>query len=106
MDFHGKSGHSIGLARMTKFSGPTRASGFYMVPRPDTYRPWWTREDGTLDTERYLEFYDTFIKEIYPDEDFVMDLLMESDTLSLMYYLDRDFSGIHNEVIETEEVEI
>lgn len=63
MDFHGKSGHSIGLARMTKFSGPTRASGFYMVPRPDPYRPWWTRADGSIDTEKYLEFYDKFIKE-------------------------------------------
>jgi 4-aminobutyrate aminotransferase-like enzyme len=63
MDFHGKSGHAISLARMTKFSGPTRSPGFYMVPRPDTYRPWWTREDGSLDTERYLEFYDKFITE-------------------------------------------
>ena len=63
MDFHGKSGHAISCARMTKFSGPTRAPGFYMVPRPDTYRPWWTRSDGTLDTERYLDFYDTFIRE-------------------------------------------
>ncbi len=63
MDFHGKSGHSISLARMTKFSGPTRSPGFYMVPRPDTYRPWWTRPDGSLDTEKYLEFYDTFIRE-------------------------------------------
>lgn len=63
MDFHGKSGHAISLARMTKFSGPTRSPGFHLVPRPDTYRPWWTRADGTIDTERYLEFYDTFIKE-------------------------------------------
>ncbi|MHC4872392.1 MAG: aspartate aminotransferase family protein [Planctomycetota bacterium] len=63
MDFHGKSGHSVSLARMTKFSGPTRAPGFYMVPRPDTYRPWWTRSDGTIDTEKYLEFYDKFITE-------------------------------------------
>lgn len=63
MDFHGKSGHAISLARMTRFSGPTRAPGFYMVPRPDTYRPWWTRSDGTLDTEKYLEFYDRFITE-------------------------------------------
>ena len=62
-DFHGKSGHSISLARMNKFSGPARSPGFYMVPRPDTYRPWWTREDGSLDTEKYLEFYDTFILE-------------------------------------------
>ena len=63
MDFHGKSGHSIGLARMTKFSGPTRAPGFYLVPRPDTYRPLWNRPDGSLDTEKYLEFYDQFIRE-------------------------------------------
>ncbi len=63
MDFHGKSGHAIGLARMSKFSGPTRPGGFHLVPRPDTYRPWWTRRDGSLNTERYLDFYDTFIRE-------------------------------------------
>jgi 4-aminobutyrate aminotransferase-like enzyme len=63
MDFHGKSGHSVSLARMTKFSGPTRSPGFHMVPRPDTYRPWWTRTDGSIDTEKYLEFYDKFITE-------------------------------------------
>ncbi len=63
MDFHGKSGHAVSLARMNSFYGPTRAPGFYMVPRPDTYRPWWTRTDGSLDTEKYLEFYDEFIKE-------------------------------------------
>ncbi len=63
MDFHGKSGHSVSLARMNRFYGPTRSPGFYMVPRPDTYRPLWTRSDGSLDTERYLEFYDTFLRE-------------------------------------------
>lgn len=63
MDFHGKSGHAVSLARMNKLNGPSRSPGFYMVPRPDTYRPWWTREDGSLDTEKYLEFYDAFIKE-------------------------------------------
>jgi 4-aminobutyrate aminotransferase-like enzyme len=62
-DFHGKSGHAISLARMNQFSGAARAEGFYMVPRPDSYRPWWTRSDGSLDTERYLEFYETFILE-------------------------------------------
>lgn len=60
-DFHGKSGHAISMANMTKLSGQGRAQGFYMVPRPDTYRPWWTRADGSLDTEKYLEFYDEFI---------------------------------------------
>ncbi len=63
MDFHGKSGHAASLAKMNPFYGPSRAPGFYMVPRPDTYRPWWTRKDGSLDTEKYLEFYDTFITE-------------------------------------------
>jgi len=62
-DFHGKSGHAVSLARMNAFNGPTRSPGFYMVPRPDLYRPWWTRGDGSLDTERFLEFYDTFLKE-------------------------------------------
>ncbi len=62
-DFHGKSGGSVSLARMNKIYGPTRAPGFYMIPRPDTYRPWWTRPDGSLDTEKYLEFYDKFILE-------------------------------------------
>jgi 4-aminobutyrate aminotransferase-like enzyme len=62
-DFHGKSGHAVSLARMNPLYGPTRAPGFYMVPRPDVYRPWWTRADGTLDTERYLAYYDEFIRE-------------------------------------------
>lgn len=63
MDFHGKSGHAVSLAKMNKLNGPTRSPGFYMVPRPDTYRPWWTRDDGSLDTEKYLEFYDMFIEQ-------------------------------------------
>jgi len=62
-DFHGKSGCAVSLARMNNVYGPTRMPGFYMLPRPDTYRPWWTRADGSLDTEKYLEFYDKYITE-------------------------------------------
>jgi len=62
-DFHGKSGHAVSLARMKPCYGAGRAQGFYMLPRPDTYRPLWTREDGSLDTEAYLRFYDEFITE-------------------------------------------
>ena len=62
-DFHGKSGHAVSLARMNKFNGPTRSPGFYMVPRPNPYRPLWTRQDGSCDTEKYIEFYDAFIQE-------------------------------------------
>jgi len=62
-DFHGKSGHSVSLARMKPVNGPTRAPGFYMLPRPNTYRPLFTKPDGTIDTDAYLDFYDEFILE-------------------------------------------
>ncbi len=62
-DFHGKSGHSISLARMNKASGAGRAQGFYMMPRPNPYRPWFKKPDGTIDTDAYLAFYDEFILE-------------------------------------------
>lgn len=62
-DFHGKTLGSVSLARMNPINGPTRTAGFYMLPRPDTYRPQWARPDGSLDTEAYLRFYDQFIQE-------------------------------------------
>jgi len=62
-DFHGKTGHSVSLARMNPTNAATRESGFYMVPRPDPYRPLWTKADGSLDTDAYLAYYDEFIKE-------------------------------------------
>ena len=62
-DFHGKSGHAISLARMTKMSGSTRSPGFYMVPRPNPYRPHFKKQDGSIDTDAYLAFYDEFIRE-------------------------------------------
>lgn len=62
-DFHGKSGHAVSLARMNKSNGPTRSPGFYMLPRPNPYRPLFKKEDGTIDTDAYLRFYDEFITE-------------------------------------------
>jgi 4-aminobutyrate aminotransferase-like enzyme len=62
-DFHGKSGHAVSLARMGPAYGSTRAPGFYMVPRPDPYRPWFKKADGAIDTDAYLNFYDEFIRE-------------------------------------------
>ena len=32
-----------------------------MVPRPDPYRPLWTKADGTIDTDQYIEFYAEYI---------------------------------------------
>jgi len=62
-DFHGKSLGSVACARMSPAYGPSRPPGFYMLPRPDTYRPLWTRPDGSLDTEAYLRFFETAIAE-------------------------------------------
>jgi len=66
-DFHGKSMGAVSCAQMyrgeTHSYGPTRAPGFYMVPRPDPYRPLWTKADGTIDTDAYIKFYEEFFKE-------------------------------------------
>ncbi len=114
MDFHGKTGHAVSLARMNPFYGPTRAPGFYMVPRPDTYRPWWTRADGSLDTERYLDFYDTFIREsttgriaafvlepiqgwggtIMPPDDFFPKLRAFLDARGILLFADEVLTGM------------
>lgn len=58
MDFHGKTGHAVSLARMNRTNGPARAEGFYVVPRPDPYRPWWTKPNGEIDTDAYIRFYE------------------------------------------------
>lgn len=31
------------------------------MPRPDTYRPVWTKPDGTIDTDAYLRFYGEYL---------------------------------------------
>ena len=61
-DYHGKTygGVSLGHIRSTAY-GPTRAPGFHMVPRPDVYRPMWSKEDGTIDTDKYIEFYEEYL---------------------------------------------
>jgi 4-aminobutyrate aminotransferase-like enzyme len=64
MDFHGKSGHSVSLAKMNSTNGAARAEGFYMVPRPNPYRPHWTKADGTIDTDAYIAFYDEFVEQV------------------------------------------
>jgi len=60
-DFHGKSGHAVSLARINRSNGPTRSPGFYMMPRPNPYRPLFKKADGMIDTDAYLRFYDEFI---------------------------------------------
>lgn len=61
-DFHGKTYGSVSLAQFRSFVyGPTRAPGMHMVPRPNVYRPHWQKEDGTINTDKYIEFYDEYL---------------------------------------------
>jgi 4-aminobutyrate aminotransferase-like enzyme len=62
-DFHGKSGHSASLARMNSTNGAGRAQGFYMMPRPNPYRPLFKKADGSIDTDAYIAFFDEFVTE-------------------------------------------
>jgi 4-aminobutyrate aminotransferase-like enzyme len=61
-DFHGKT---YGAVSMSEFKssvyGSVRAPGTHMVPRPDPYRPHWTKPDGTIDTDRYIQFYEEYL---------------------------------------------
>jgi len=113
-DFHGKTGHAVSLARMNPTNGPTRSPGFYMVPRPDPYRPLWTREDGSIDTDAYLRFYDEFIKEgttgqvaaivlepvqgwagsIFPPDDFFPKLRAWCDERGILLIADEVLTGM------------
>jgi 4-aminobutyrate aminotransferase-like enzyme len=63
MDFHGKTLGAVSCGRMNSMYASTRMPGFYMLPRPDTYRPLWTKPDGSIDTDQYLKFYDQAIRD-------------------------------------------
>ncbi|MEN6384928.1 MAG: aspartate aminotransferase family protein [Phycisphaerales bacterium] len=61
-DYHGKTYGGVSLGQIRSFVyGPCRAPGMHMVPRPNTYRPMFTRPDGSVDTEKYIEFFDEYI---------------------------------------------
>jgi len=61
-DFHGKTYGAVSLGQMrSSVYGPTRAPGFHMVPRPNPYRPHWTGADGSIDTDRYIDFYEEYL---------------------------------------------
>ncbi|MEM8681400.1 MAG: aminotransferase class III-fold pyridoxal phosphate-dependent enzyme, partial [Planctomycetota bacterium] len=62
-DYHGKTYAASGLSQVdARHAGPIRAPGCHLVPRPDRYRPHWTRADGGIDTDRYLQFYDEYLR--------------------------------------------
>ena len=62
-DFHGKTYGAVSLARYrSPVYGRVRMPGAHMVPRPNVYRPLWSKPDGTIDTDRYIAFYDEYIE--------------------------------------------
>jgi len=107
-DFHGKSGHSVSLARMKSVNGPTRAPGFYMLPRPNPYRPLFKKKDGTIDTDAYIAFFEEFLLEattgqvaavvlepiqgwagsIFPPDDFFPKLRQWCDSKKILLFAD------------------
>jgi 4-aminobutyrate aminotransferase-like enzyme len=113
-DFHGKSGHSVSLGRMNAVNGSTRAPGFYLLPRPNTYRPHFKKADGTIDTDAYLSFYDEFLAEgttgqiagivlepiqgwagsIFPPDDFFPKLRKWCDAKGIMLMADEVLTGM------------
>ncbi len=61
-DFHGKTYGAVSLAEIrSPVYGAVRAPGMHMVPRPNPYRPLWTKADGTIDTDKYIEFYAEYV---------------------------------------------
>ncbi len=113
-DFHGKSGHAVSLARMNRTNGPTRSPGFYMLPRPNPYRPLFKKADGSIDTEAYLAFFDEFLVEgttgqvaaivlepiqgwagsIFPPDDFFPKLRQWCDKRSILLFADEVLTSI------------
>ena len=62
MDFHGKSGHSVSVAKMNSTNGAGRAQGFYMLPKPYPYRPLFRKADGSIDTDAFFEYYEYYVE--------------------------------------------
>jgi len=114
MDFHGKTYGSVSLAQIrSSCYGPTRAPGFHMVPRPDPYRPVWTKAGGEIDTDSYISFFAKYIKEgtagqvcafvlepvqgwagsIFPPDDFFPKLRKFCDERQLLLIADEILTG-------------
>ncbi|MFH0920925.1 MAG: aspartate aminotransferase family protein [Fibrobacterota bacterium] len=117
-DFHGKTMAAVSCAQMVRgdvFSyGATRAPGFYMVPRPNPYRPLFKKADGSIDTDAYISFFDEFIREstvgnlaafvlepvqgwggsLFPPDDFFPKLRAYCDKKKILLFSDEVLAGM------------
>ena len=85
-----------------------------MVPRPDPYRPLWSKADGTVDTDKYMDFYEDFIQEstvgnlaafimepaqgwggsVFPPDDFFPKLKKLCDKYKMLLFDDEVLAGM------------
>jgi 4-aminobutyrate aminotransferase-like enzyme len=113
-DYHGKTYGSVSLGHIrSHVYGAVRAPGAHMVPRPDTYRPLWTKADGSIDTDAYISFYREYIDKgtvhdvagfvlepiqgwggsIMPPDDFFPKLRALCDELGILLMADEVLTG-------------
>lgn len=94
--------------------GPTRAPGFYMIPKPDPYRPLFRNASGEIDTDAYIKFYEEFLVEgtvgnvgcvivepaqgwagsIFPPDDFIPKLRKWCDQHNFLLFADEVLAGM------------
>lgn len=61
-DFHGKTYGAVSLGEIrSPVYGAVRAPGMHLLPRPNPYRPHWTKPDGAIDTDKYIAFYAEYL---------------------------------------------
>jgi len=85
-----------------------------MVPRPDPYRPIFKKENGTIDTDAYIDFYKEFITEgtvnnvaafvlepaqgwagsIFPPDDFFPKLKSLCEEKNILLFADEVLTGM------------
>ncbi len=62
-DHHGKSLAGASLGKISHIPEFYRLPNFHLVPRPNPYAPMWIDDSGDIDTDKYIEFYETYINE-------------------------------------------
>ncbi len=114
-DYHGKTYGAVSLAEFRSAAyGASRAPGMHMVPRPNPYRPHWTKGDGTIDTDKYIEFYEEYLERgtagsvaafvvepiqgwggsVMPPDDFFPKLRKMCDHLGILLMADEVLTGM------------
>jgi 4-aminobutyrate aminotransferase len=113
-DYHGKTYGAVSLGHVrSHVYGATRAPGSHMLPRPDTYRPLWTKQDGAIDTDAYIRFYREYLDKgtvhavagfvlepiqgwggsIFPPDDFFPKLRQLCDEMGILLMADEVLTG-------------